>query len=253
MMRRLWNIVAVFAIANLLGLAGFVAWLGVSDRLDIERARQIRAMLSETISEQRQREEEELAEQAQDAQDGDEAGLALSSSELVSMRLEGIEVDRERRARLKAEAEALRQALARQEALLAQERARLEEERKAFEEQIARIRATDGDRQFKKAVKVLDGMKPKEATAIIKAIMTGADPLGGAEEQQAGAGEGSDEAQGVRQRGVDLAVSYINAMQERTRLKLLAELARREPELAADLLDRLRTRGLPAPDTAGGS
>ncbi len=251
-MRRIWNIVAVFAIANLLGLAGFVGWLVAGDRLDLERARQIRAMLGETISEQRAREEAEQAARDQAQEDRDDEGLALSSAELVSMRLERIEVDRERRARLQAEAEALREALARQEALLAQERERFESERKAFEEQIAKIRATDGDRQFKKAVKVLDGMKPREAAALIKAIIGGMDPLADGSVPGDGAEEGTDDAQAMRQRGVDLAVSYINAMQERTRLKLLSELAKSEPDLAADLLERLRTRGLPAQDAAGG-
>lgn len=243
MMRRIWTMLSVVAVANLLGLGGFVGWLVASDRLGMERLREIRAMLAQTHAQQAAREQAALDKSQAEAPDG--RGVALSSADLVSLRLEGIEVDRERRERLATEAEALRQALANQERVLREQREAFERERSAFEQEQARVKATDGDAQFRKAVKVLDGMRPGDAAEIIRAILGGeGDPLAG------GAPPGDADAQLPRNVGMDRAVSYLNAMQERTRLKLMTELAKDEPVLAADLLERLRTRGVPAGEDA---
>lgn len=250
-MRRIWTMLSVVAVANLLGLLGFVAWLVASDRLGVDRLREIRAMLSETRAAQAAREEAEEAAMDSAADEGDDRGVALSSADLVSLRLEGIEVDRERRERLSAEAEALRSALANQERILREQREAFERERRAFEDERARVKATDGDAQFRKAVKVLDGMRPQDAAEIIRAILGGGgDPLvPGDDAGDAGGGDARG-AQEPREVGMDRAVSFVNAMQERTRLKLMTELAKDEPALAADLLERLRTRGVPADEDA---
>ena len=51
---------------------------------------------------------------------------------------------------------------------------------------------------------------------------------------------------------VDQVVSYLNAMQERTRTKIIDEFIKSDPKMATDLLERIRTRGMLArgPETA---
>ena len=48
--------------------------------------------------------------------------------------------------------------------------------------------------------------------------------------------------------------AYLNAMQERTRTKVLDEFIKSDPKVATDLLERLRTRGIAAraPETMPG-
>jgi len=43
--------------------------------------------------------------------------------------------------------------------------------------------------------------------------------------------------------GPEPVVAYLNALQERARNKIMAEITANDPALAADLLERLRTRG----------
>ncbi len=241
-MRKLWTILAVLAVGNLLALIGLGGWLGVSGRLSMDRMRDIRTLLTETVAAQAEREKEEADAAAEElaADQQDERGVALSSAELVHMRLEGIEADRERRRRYVQEAQDLGSSLTQREAALASGRAKLTADRAEYEDYLAAIAQTDGDRQFRKAVKVLDGLKAEDGAGIITAMIESGEDglLDGAED----AGDG----QGLRLSGVDRAVSYLNAMQDRSRLKLMAELSAERPELAAELLERLRSRGIAA-------
>ncbi len=247
-MRRIWTILSVLAIGNLVALVGLVGWLGASGRLSVDRVRSMREMLGETAEAQAAREKSN-AEEAEASAEGDDRGVALSSAELMEMRLDGIEADRERRRRLAQEARDLGASLAQRESALQRDREALATEREAYEEYLASIAQTDGDAQFRKAVKVLDGLKAQDAAGIITALIeSGKDGLMDGEEGSEGAEDAAD-APGLRMGGVDRAVSYVNAMQERSRLKLMAELSADRPELAADLLERLRSRGIAAAQT----
>jgi hypothetical protein len=42
--------------------------------------------------------------------------------------------------------------------------------------------------------------------------------------------------------GTDQVVAYLNAMEDRTRTKIITEFQKQDPALAAELLERLRTR-----------
>jgi len=232
-MRKMLIILNIGAIVNLLALGGLVGWLVTSGRLDQDRARAIRKMLSETIAQQQMREEKEQAEA--DASDAQTAppDMALSASEIVSMRLDRIDADRERKRLLEQQASDLSSALSQREKTLASEKTAFEKARAEYEKDLDRIRTTDGDRQFRKAVKVIEGLKPKESAKLITSLIeTDVDDADGSATQTA--------------TGVQRAVSYLNAMQERARLKLMSELTKTKPALAADLLERLRTRGVPA-------
>lgn len=245
-MRKIWTILAVFAIGNLLAMIGGVGWLGASGRLSVERMRVVREMFSETVAVQMAREkveEDEAAAAAELADASEQRFVAMSSAEVMQYRLDSIEADRERRRRHLQEFRDLDDALARRETTLALDRSAFETERKAHEEYLADIAQTDGDVQFRKAIKVLDGLTAQDAAGIITALIgTGRDGV----LDDADDAENADDAPGLRLAGVDRAVSYLNGMQDRSRLKLMAVLSASQPGLAAELLERLRTRGLPA-------
>lgn len=242
-MRKIWTILAVLAIGNLLAMIGGVGWLGASGRLSVERMRVVREMFSETVAAQMAREkveEDEAAAAAELADASQQRFVAMSSAEVMQYRLDSIEADRERRRRHLQEFRDLGEALVQREATLALDRSAFEIERKAHEEYLAAIAQTDGDVQFRKAVKVLDGLTAQDAAGIITAL------IGTGDDGVLDDAENADDAPGLRLAGVDRAVSYLNRMQERSRLKLMAVLSASQPGLAAELLERLRTRGLPA-------
>ena len=49
-MKSVWNAISIVAVANVLALLGLVGWLYSGDRLSVERAREIRAKLSTTLT-----------------------------------------------------------------------------------------------------------------------------------------------------------------------------------------------------------
>jgi hypothetical protein len=53
-------------------------------------------------------------------------------------------------------------------------------------------------------------------------------------------------AQLIQQGEIDQVVAYLNAMQERTRTRIIDEFLTDQPGVATDLLERLRMRGIAA-------
>lgn len=221
-MKSIWTIVATLAVANLLGLFGFVGWLKMSDRLDGARVEQIRAILRETVTAQKARE-------AQTKQESDAAAVVQaklesdgatprSAAQQIRATDELDAAARQRVERLRREVEDLQRTLARGRAELEAGWAKLEADRKEFEEMRARIAALEGSEQFEKALKLYESLKPLQAKDMLQQLMD--------------RGE------------TEQVVAYLNAMQTRTASKILAEF--KEPTVAADLLERLRTRGLEA-------
>ncbi|MEO1511624.1 MAG: hypothetical protein AAFU70_06090, partial [Planctomycetota bacterium] len=77
----------------------------------------------------------------------------------------------------------------------------------------------EGDAQFQKSLVVLEGLKAEEAVATLRPILDSGDR--------------------------EQVVAYLDAMEERARTKIFAELITQgEGELAAGLLEDLRVRGL---------
>jgi len=60
--RSLRTIITTLAIADILALAGFVGWLKMSDRLDMDRLEQVRSLFAETRAQQQAREAKEAQE-----------------------------------------------------------------------------------------------------------------------------------------------------------------------------------------------
>lgn len=243
-MKLIWNTICIMALTNLLAVLGLVGWLAATDRLNIDRLTAIRLMLRETSTEQAAREAEEEAARiaAEEAAKPPDERIALSAAETLSVRLEMSEVDRERTELLRRQTEDLRAALQRENERLIEERAQFDARVKAFYEETERLAAIDGGRQFRKAVKVLEGLKASDAANLLQALI--AEGPSGAPELAIGDGQAASPAPGVREEGMMRAVSYLNAMQERTRTRIIEVFTKQDPGLAAELLDRLRTRGL---------
>lgn len=223
-MKTLFNALAVVAIANLLAIAGFVLWLRSSGRLNTERVQEIRERFAVTIAaEQAAKAAEEQAQQSAQAEVAEGAKFdrpPLTASEQLVARIEKTEMDRQREERLRREVDDLKAGLVRQQSAIDKAREELTAERVAFEDMRRRIKEFEGSAQFKKTMSVLEGLKPDKAYVAIREIIT-AQPSAGTEQ----------------------AVSYLSAMQDRVRTKLFDQILQDDPKLAADLLERLRTRG----------
>lgn len=241
-MRTIWTVVSVLAIANLLALGGVAAWLLGSDRLDRERLGRLREMVAEPVREERTRLERVAADAQAAARQAEiarrEAEAPLSAAEQLHVRLDLSEVDHQRLERLRRETRDLTVAVERDQQRLAAERRTFEAEREAFEQMRSRLAEMEGSAQFRKAVGTLQGLRPADAVAILIEILGRSG--GGVVRSGADGGEGIPVLHG----GPDQVVAYLNAMQERTRNRIMGEIASADPALAADLLERLRTRGL---------
>lgn len=259
-MRKVWTVLSVLAVANLLALGGLVGWLAKSDRLDMGRVRALRAVLSKPLTQERS--EAEAAAKAQEVektkaeQEKQASKPPLTAAERLSARVEATELDRQRVERLKREVADLQRQLSQDRVALVKERAALEAEKAAFNSQIAASATQSEDAQFQKTLGVLQTQKPKDAVTLLKQMLLGDAPgpefapvEGGAGAQglavaagAVGEAKGAQVAAAAAQR-TTLVVSYLDAMSEKKRSQIVAELTKTDPRLAADLLDRLRTRG----------
>jgi hypothetical protein len=94
----------------------------------------------------------------------------------------------------------------------------LDADKKALAAERRKIVETDGDKQFQAALATLEGQKPKDAKQMLRALL--------------------------EQRQTDQVVAYMAKMEEGKRTKVMAEFVKDDPALAADLLERLRLRGV---------
>lgn len=239
-MRSLWTALCVIAIANLLAIAGLAAWLFGTGRLDKPRLTRLREVLSETVGAEAARLSAAAAQVETDAQAAAtaerELQAPLSAAEQLHVRLDLSEVDHQRIERLRRETQDLTVAVDRDQARLAEERRQFDAEREAFSRMRAELAQVEGSAQFRRAVATLQGLKPTEAVAILMEILRrpGED---GSEVGESGA------SIPVMAGGPEQVVSYLNALQERSRNKIMSAITANDPALAADLLERLRTRG----------
>ncbi|MEM7517835.1 MAG: hypothetical protein AAF368_13045, partial [Planctomycetota bacterium] len=100
-MKSLLATLGVVAAINLLAVGGFVAWLGVTDRLSEDRIQQVRVLFQETVTDEanriRREESAAAAEEAAAAAEAIPAGPAVSSERLLQLRVEASEIDNLRR------------------------------------------------------------------------------------------------------------------------------------------------------------
>lgn len=249
-MRAIWNGLCILALANLLAIGGIIAWLFVSGRLDKDRMTKLREVLSVTVADETARLEEASAQVEQEAQQAQlaarELEAPLSAAEQLHVRLDLSEVDHQRIERLRQETADLTVAVNRDQQRLAEERRAFDAEKAAFDAMRAELASVEGSAQFRKAVGTLQGLKPDEAVAILMEILrmtAGGGAIAVEGDAGGSGGESATDEIPVMAGGPEQVVAYLNALQERARNKIMAEITASDPALAADLLERLRTRG----------
>jgi hypothetical protein len=219
--RTIWTVLSVLAVANLLGLLAFVGWLKSTDRLDMARVREVREAFAPTLAEQRLKEAEAKAKE--DAAASAAAELAKSkvppvaAADALEVKLDQSKADLERTEALRRDVEILRDMLKRERMQLESEWAELKSKQAEFKAAREAVAQTEGNAQFKKALATYEGLKADKCKAALQQL--------------------------IDQKQIGQVVAYLNAMQERTRTKVIDEFIKSDPKVATDLLERLRTRG----------
>jgi hypothetical protein len=228
-MRTAWNIVAALAVVNLLALGAFFVWLRASHRIDKERIQAVKERFTKTVEEEAaEKAAKEAADKEAAAQAAEAAKMARPPASATEKIAEGQFRDDQRMQvllRQQQELENLRTSLMAQLGKLEDREKRLDADRKAFADERKRIAETEGTRQFQLALSTLEGQKAKDAKDVLKAL------LDRKEEEQ--------------------VVSYLAKMEDGKRAKVMAEFVKGDPAVAAELLERLRTRGVVAPGRPG--
>jgi hypothetical protein len=250
-MKALWNILSILAVANVIAIAGFVGWLRSSDRLNVDRAREVRLLLTRTLAQEKS--QAEAAAKAQEAEklkaeeEKKAAKPPLTATERLSARIEATELDRQRIERLKREITDLQNQLAADRLRLNAERVALENEKKQFQELLAASNTANTDAQFQKTLKVLQAQKPAQAVVLLQQML--ADPAPQPEFAPVPMANGmptpprTPAAEAASEERLATVVGYLDAMNDKSRTKIIEALTKTDPKLAAELLERLRQRG----------
>lgn len=221
-MRSIWIIISTLAIAHLLALLGFVGWLGSTGRLSGNRVERVRTLFASTV----EREDAEAAERARQEEEA-RAAEAARAAELIppltAERKLAAASEEERSSellgrRFMRDTMNLVNTLTKDREALEQERAAFAREVEAFNQMRRRIAEEEGSEQFQKAVALYQSLKPDQARSMLASLI----------------------AQGQ----TDQVVAYLDALPARNSSRVLAAFQADEPALAADLLERLRKRGM---------
>lgn len=222
-MKTLLKLVLVIAVANLLAVAGFVGWLFASGRVDAERLGRVRELFARTIADEKSAAEEAAAKEAEairlasDERRLLELPIARTDQIVQSERFEqratlALRSLEESQKRLSADLVGREQSVTEREAALV---ARQQE----WEESIAAEKSRETDEQFRKVVRLLESVPPKQGREWILEL--------------------------VRTDRIDQAVAYLDAMNRAKSTSLLkAFKGETEAKVATDLLERLRVLGL---------
>jgi hypothetical protein len=228
-MKTVWTIASTLAVANLLALLGLVGWLAVSDRLDLGRLHQARQLFSVTLTQEaaRQEEERKQAEAARlRAEERAKEGTApLGAADRLRMSRQESAIELQRRLRLQREMDDLRRALQAERDKLERDKADFLAQKDAWERERADILATARDEQFQKTLGTYEQLKPDKAKIALQELL--------------------------KDNQVERVVAYLDGMQDRTRTRVIDEFIKDDPKLAADLLERLRARGVEPRVAAG--
>lgn len=221
-MKMLWNAMAVLAIANLLGIIGFVLWLKSSDRLDSTRVQKIRELLSVTISEEASKQAVETKKAGEEQKAAEQVakrtGEAETSAEAIDKARDKQDAQAASMLRVKEEIKQLQASLLKQQADLDRDKAGVEALRKRLEAKQAEINKVGGTAQFKQALAALEAQKAPAARQVLQALIS----------------------ENKREEALD----YLAAMDETKRAKVMTEFIKADERLAAGLLESLRLRGV---------
>lgn len=222
-MNSFLKLIIVLATAHLLAVAGFAGWLFATGRIDAERLSQLRALFEKPVSvaaAERAEQESKLAAEAADADamrrlrelplaSAERADTGSRASERIDVGLRAFE-DTTRR---------LRDELQKDNGTLEQRIQAFEKRQKDWEQSIAADKRRATDEQFRKAVKNLESLPPKQAREVVLEL--------------------------VRSNRMDTAVGYLDAMSSSKASNLLKSFkSEDETKVATELLERLRMLGL---------
>ncbi len=223
-MRTFWNVLSILAVAHLLALLGFVGFLAGSDRLNEERIETIRDLLAVTVSAETAAREEaaRLAEQEAQRAEADRPPQGNPGSEVRLQQTANSEaLLQEQTLRSLQNAANIETYLNNLRAEIEQKAKDLEEARAAFRAEVARQQELQADEQFAKVLETFKGLPAEQQKAHIDELLS----------------RGNE----------DFALDLLNALDKRTAQKLFGEYQTPEEiTLAADLLTRLKERGVSA-------
>jgi len=224
-MKSIWSILAVVAVLNIVAIGSLLGWLHSSGRLSRERALAIKQVFTKTVEQERA---EQSIREADAMRADDERKLTEKAGmppkpagEVIAEQQFRDEQKTQTLQRQQQDLENLRASLLSKLADLESREKKLAAERIAFAEERKRIAENDGQAQFKLALTTLEGQKPKDAKSVLASLIAG--------------------------RQMPQVVSYLAKMDEGKRAKVVAEFVKDDPAVAADLLERLRTRGMSPP------
>lgn len=227
-MKSIWTILAVVAVMNIAAISALMGWLHSSGRLSRERALAIKQVFTKTVEQERAEQalrEADLKRAEEERKLAEKAGLPPKpAGEVIAEQQFRDEQKTQTMHRQQQDLENLRASLLSKLADLEARERKLVADRLAFAEERKRIAENDGQAQFKAALATLEGQKAKDAKAVLQSLITG--------------------------RQMPQVVSYLAKMDEGKRSKVMAEFVKDDPAVAADLLERLRTRGMSPPGTA---
>lgn len=230
-MKRIWMIVSALALANVLALAGVVAWLQTSGRLNRERVDAVRQIFAVTLEQEKTAESQIIADQSKAAAEAAAEQRAAVPPETAAAQIAEKQLQAEKELQIvlrrQQELENLRSFLLKQLADLDRREQALEQARAAFAAEQARAAEQASSEQFKTALATLEAQRPRDAKAMLQAL--------------------------ISDHQTEQVIAYLAEMDESKRGKIVAEFVKDEPSLAADLLERLRTRGSTGSAAAGES
>lgn len=206
-MKKLWNLVSIIAVVNLLAVLGFFGWLASSGRMNAEKLRELLAPPPPPTP----------------AEAPAAAGEAEPPADLVptSVKIDGNDRQMRREAislrRLQEEKAQLDKVLDQREAKLTSDTESLRSEQAAWESSIAELKNAKTDEQFTKAVKLLESVPAKQGKDLILELVS--------------SGRKAE------------AVAYLDTMSAFKRSSLLkAFKGDEEMKVATDLLEAIRLR-----------
>lgn len=222
-MNSFLKLVIVLAVAHLLAALGFVTWLFASGRVDGERITRVREIFSTTIEQEKRARAEEESKASAAAADAD---LVRRLRELPLASAERTDTDSRAGDRIELglrtfedKTRRLRDELRKDGDSLDQRIQSFEKRKSDWEKSIAADKQRVTDEQFRKAVKNLESLPPKQAREVVLEL--------------------------VRTNRMDTAVAYLDAMSSAKASNLLKSFkSEEETKVATELLERLRMLGL---------
>lgn len=226
-MKPLMTVITVMAVANVLAIVGLLGWLGATDRLSRERLGEVKKVFAVTVAQEAQSKEALKAAAEQEAKKAEAEKKMAEPPKTAGEAIGEQRFRDEQRAqvylRQQQDLENFRASLLAKLANLEEREKKLAADRAEFEAEKKAAGEMEQSKQFKAALAALENQKPKDAKQMLRAMMTASQ--------------------------TEQVVAYLDKMEEGKRSKVLAEFVKDDAALAADLLERLRTRGT----TAGGA